>query len=75
VVGSNLRRLQTTPGLSLERLAHASGVSRAMLCQIELGQSTPTINTIWKIARGLELPIFSPDHESARKGNQGIAGR
>ena len=24
-----------------------------MLCQIELGQSTPTINTIWKIARAL----------------------
>jgi len=53
VVGSNLRRIRTTRGLSLERLAHASGVSRAMLCQIELGQSTPTINTVWKIARAL----------------------
>ena len=53
MVGSNLRRMRTTRGLSLERLARASGVSRAMLCQIELGQSTPTINTIWKIARAL----------------------
>jgi transcriptional regulator with XRE-family HTH domain len=53
VVGPNLRRLRTTRGLSLERLARASGVSRAMLGQIELGQSTPTINTIWKIARAL----------------------
>jgi transcriptional regulator with XRE-family HTH domain len=53
VVGSNLRRIRTMRGLSLERLARASGVSRAMLGQIELGQSTPTINTIWKIARAL----------------------
>jgi transcriptional regulator with XRE-family HTH domain len=53
VVGPNLRRIRTTRGLSLERLARASGVSRAMLGQIELGQSTPTVNTIWKIARAL----------------------
>jgi transcriptional regulator with XRE-family HTH domain len=45
--------MRTTRGLSLERLSRASGVSRAMLGQIELGQSTPTINTIWKIARAL----------------------
>jgi transcriptional regulator with XRE-family HTH domain len=44
-------------GLSLERLARASGVSRAMLGQIELGQSIPTINLLWKISRGLEVPF------------------
>ncbi|MET0410934.1 MAG: helix-turn-helix domain-containing protein [Polyangiaceae bacterium] len=42
-------------GLSLERLAKASGVSRAMLGQIELGQSTPTINVLWRISRALEV--------------------
>jgi transcriptional regulator with XRE-family HTH domain len=55
VVGGNLRRLRTRRGLSLERLAHLSGVSRAMLGQIELGQSAPTINVLWKIARALEV--------------------
>jgi transcriptional regulator with XRE-family HTH domain len=55
VVGSNLRRLRTRRGLSLERLAQISGVSRAMLGQIELGQSAPTINVLWKIARALEV--------------------
>src|SRR5260221_11991302 len=53
VVGANLRRLRVKRGLSLERLARASGVSRAMLSQIELGQSTPTINLLWKIACAL----------------------
>jgi len=54
-LGVNLRRLRSRRGLSLERLAHRSGVSRAMLSQIELGKSVPTINSLWKIARALEV--------------------
>jgi transcriptional regulator with XRE-family HTH domain len=57
ILGANLRRLRIRRGLSLERLAKASGVSRAMLGQIELGQSTPTINVVWKIARALGVPF------------------
>jgi transcriptional regulator with XRE-family HTH domain len=57
VVGRNLRRLRSQRGLSLERLAKASGVSRAMLGQIELGQSAPTINVLWKIGRALDVPF------------------
>jgi transcriptional regulator with XRE-family HTH domain len=57
VVGANLRRLRVKRGLSLEKLSRASSVSRAMLGQIELGQSTPTINVLWKIARALGVPF------------------
>lgn len=53
IVGENLNRLRGQRGLSFEKLAQLSGVSRAMLGQIELGQSAPTINVLWKIARGL----------------------
>lgn len=56
-VGANLRRLRTQRGLSLEQLAGLSGVSRAMLCQIELDQSVPTIKTLWRVARALDLPF------------------
>lgn len=56
-VGANLRRIRGELGLSLERLATASGVSRAMLGQIELSQSAPTINILWKIARALNVPF------------------
>src|SRR5580658_3838538 len=56
-VGPNLRRLRIKRGLSLERLSRASNVSRAMLGQVELGQSTPTINVLWKIARALGVPF------------------
>lgn len=55
ILGPNLRKLRVRRGLSLERLARASGVSRAMLSQIELGQSTPTINVLWKVARAVNV--------------------
>jgi transcriptional regulator with XRE-family HTH domain len=57
VVGTNLRRLRGQRGLSLERLSQLSGVSRAMLGQIELGQSAPTINVLWKISSALGVPF------------------
>jgi transcriptional regulator with XRE-family HTH domain len=56
-VGANLKRFRSERGLSLEKLSKASGVSRAMLGQVELGQSTPTINVLWKIARALGVPF------------------
>jgi transcriptional regulator with XRE-family HTH domain len=57
VVGANLRRLRLKRALSLEKLSKLSGVSRAMLGQIELGQSTPTINVLWKISTALGVPF------------------
>lgn len=57
VVGANLRRLRVKRGLSLERLSKLCGVSRAMLGQVELGQSAPTINVMWKISRALGVPF------------------
>ena len=57
VVGANLRRLRVKRALSLEKLSKLSGVSRAMLGQIELGQSAPTINVMWKISTALGVPF------------------
>jgi transcriptional regulator with XRE-family HTH domain len=57
VVGRNLRRLRTRRGHSLERLAKLSGVSRAMLGQIETGKSVPTISLLWKVATALGVPF------------------
>lgn len=68
IVGANLRRLRVKRGLSLERMAKASGVSRAMLGQIELGHSTPTINVVWKIARALDVSFATLITEPAAQG-------
>jgi transcriptional regulator with XRE-family HTH domain len=57
ILGANLRRLRIRRGLSLERFARESNVSRAMLSQIELGRSAPTINVVWKISTALRVPF------------------
>jgi transcriptional regulator with XRE-family HTH domain len=57
ILAKNLKRLRTQRGHSLERLAKLSGVSRAMLGQIETGKSTPTISLLWKVATALDVPF------------------
>lgn len=74
ILGANLRRLRMRRGLSLERLAKASGVSRAMLGQVELGQSTPTINVVWKIARALGVPFSALISQQRRPRTELLAG-
>lgn len=56
-LGQGIRALRQQRGWSLDRAARASGVSKAMLGQIERGESSPTLNTLWKIARGYEIPF------------------
>ncbi|HML28970.1 MAG TPA: helix-turn-helix transcriptional regulator, partial [Hyphomicrobium sp.] len=57
IVGENLRQLRRKQGLSLEQLAAVSGVSRAMLGQIETGKSAPTINLLGRIAEALKVSV------------------
>lgn len=57
VIGANLRRFRKQRGWSLEQFGRLAKVSRAMLGQIELSRSVPTITVLWKIARALDLPI------------------
>lgn len=56
IMAGNLRRLRTERNLSLGALSALCGVSKVMLSQIEKGLTSPTINTIWKIANGLKVP-------------------
>ncbi len=57
IVGENLRQLRRVRGLSLEQLAAISGVSRAMLGQIETGKSAPTINLLGRVAAALKVSV------------------
>jgi transcriptional regulator with XRE-family HTH domain len=69
-IGRNLRRQRMRRGLSLERLAQISGVSRSMLGQIELSQSTPTIKTLWRISGALKVPFAALLSDGARGGTR-----
>jgi transcriptional regulator with XRE-family HTH domain len=56
-VGPNLKRLRGQAGLSLSKTADLTGVSKAMLGQIERSESSPTLATLWKLCNGLHLPL------------------
>jgi transcriptional regulator with XRE-family HTH domain len=57
IVAGNLKRLRMRRGHSLEGLAKLSGVSRAMISQIEQAKSAPTISLLWKLSSALEVPF------------------
>lgn len=56
IIAYNLKELRTQRNLTLGQLAKISGISKGILSEIEKGESNPTINTIWKIANGLNVP-------------------
>lgn len=56
-IASTLKTLRNERGWSLDKAAQKTGVSKAMLGQIERAESSPTISTLWKIASGLNVPF------------------
>lgn len=53
-IAGRLRAMRQGRSWSLDRAAQATGVSKAMLGQIERGESSPTVATLWKIAAGFD---------------------
>ena len=58
-IGKNLKTARKKRGLSLDKVAEITRVSKAMLGQIERGESSPSINILWKIATGLKVSFSS----------------
>ena len=56
-LGRRLAGLRRERGLSLDRLARASGVSKGMLVQIEAGRANPSIATLCRAAAGLGVAV------------------
>ncbi|HSW93036.1 MAG TPA: XRE family transcriptional regulator [Gammaproteobacteria bacterium] len=54
-----LKKLRHDKGWSLDKAAEKTGVSKAMLGQIEREESSPTIATLWKIASGFDTSFSS----------------
>lgn len=58
-IAATVKRYRCMRGWSLTRAAAATGVSKAMLGQIERGESSPTIATLWRIASGFRVSFSS----------------
>ena len=56
-LGGSIRARRTALGLNLDALADRSGVSRAMLSDIERGAKNPTVKVVSQIAAGLGCTV------------------
>lgn len=74
---TRLKDARRALGLSLDAVAKLSGVSRSMVSQIERGESSPTIATLWNLTRALQVDFaglledgLSADHIETIRANQ-----
>lgn len=59
LLAARLRQLRAVAGLSLDALAHKSGVSRSNISLIERGRSSPTAVVLDKLASALGVSVAS----------------
>lgn len=55
IIGNKLKKIRSERNMSLDDLSITTGVSKAMLSQIENGKSNPTVSTLWKISTSLKI--------------------
>jgi transcriptional regulator with XRE-family HTH domain len=56
-IGGRLRKARKQAGLTLDALAKTSGVSKAMLSQIEQNKANPTVLVLYNVATALNLEV------------------
>ncbi|MEM1236575.1 MAG: XRE family transcriptional regulator [Pseudomonadota bacterium] len=54
-LASRLKEARAEQGLSLDAVAKLSGVSRSQINQIERGESSPTVATLWNLTQALKV--------------------
>ena len=54
-LASRLKEARAAQGLSLDAVAKLSGVSRSQINQIERGESSPTVATLWNLTQALKV--------------------
>lgn len=67
-MASRLKEARKSQDLSLDAVAKLSGVSRSMVSQIERGESSPTVSTLWNLTQALQVDFAGlvDDNKTAR---------
>jgi transcriptional regulator with XRE-family HTH domain len=58
ILGERLRALREQKNLSQGDVEERSGLLRAYLSRVENGHTVPTIDTLEKLAKALEIPLY-----------------
>ena len=57
VLGETIREMRREKGISQEVLSGLSGIARSHLSMIETGTTSINMDTIWKIADAIGVPL------------------
>lgn len=58
-IGSALKKYRKEKNMTLDDLSEVTGVSKLTLGNIERGETNPTLAMIWKISKGISLPLLA----------------
>lgn len=80
VIGERLRLLRSARNQTLDDLATASGVSRAMISRIERGEASPTAQLLSRLCAALDLTLsaffaFSQEGDALSRGETQVVWR
>ena len=56
-IGKRIKEIRLSKPMSLEELAAASNMDNANIARLESGNTNPTIRTLYKISRGLNVKL------------------
>lgn len=57
-LGKRIQAVRTNKDITQEELAHRTGLNAKYISSIERGQKNATVNTLDKIAKGLEVELY-----------------
>ena len=56
-VGNKVRAMRKEKGMTLAKLSEITGLSQAIVSQIERGMANPSFTTLAQLAHGLDIPV------------------
>lgn len=56
-LGKTIQRLRKAYNMSLGELSEQSGVAKSIISQIERNETNPTIGTVWRLSKALDITL------------------
>ena len=86
IIGERLRTLREEKNLSQGQIEKRTGLLRCYISRVENGHTVPSIETLEKMSRALEVPLYQlfyegdnppvlPKHKSVRTPSWGSSGK
>lgn len=66
VIGERLRTLREAKGMPQSEIERRTGLLRCYVSRVENGHTIPSIETLEKLARALEVPLFHLFYDAER---------